>query len=402
MASGSDYLNYLNAKGTSVAKAPLGGSKTGTTPQPLTGTSILGNPTTATAAPPTSWTKPPATVTSSPTVTGAGAPVSTAQPVPPTVAPPVAPPPPGTTTPTDQPTSQPQGNEVYDDSAYRAAREAELAAALKALESQYNLSREQLLADQTEAGDQYRFIMSALQRSKEEAILGAQSGALQRGVLRSGIYLGDEAKVNQQFASQESAASADKAAKLNAIQMAIADLEAQFATGQASTATGVVQAQLASMKELANSLALDDALGERAAAAGYTPAGQGAPAPIGPTGSGSLPNTTDAFNMRMQASGQGFGLGDFLDSNTGQPGSPGPMGAIIPNIAGNQQGAAYFGQAVDPTSFYNSLAPEVQAGITPQDLLNIAEFYGGVIPSDAAYGIAARAALIGSTNQLTA
>lgn len=264
-----------------------------------------------------------------------------------------------------------------------------------------------MLADQTEAGDQYRFILSAIQRSREEAIAQTQSGALQRGVLRSGIYLGDEAKVNQEFASQESAAAADKAFKLNAIQQAIAGLESQFAEGRAGTSAGVVQQQLESMRMLAQSLAADDALSQRAAGVGYTGSpGQGGT--LGGAAGISNIQTDRARQMVNAGSGQLFGAGDFLDvrptnqviggngDGTFNYGGGGQIGAGA--MAGNAGtlGKAYYGNGVSVADFYSSLAPQVQAGFTPQDLLNMAQFYeNGIIPGDAAFNIASRAAYIG-------
>lgn len=181
------------------------------------------------------------------------------------------------------------GPDPAAEAAYAAQRQAELESALRALESQFNLSREELLADQTEAGDQYRFIMSALQRSREDALMGVQSGALQRGILRSGIYQTEEAKVNQDFAAQEAEAAAARTANQNAIQKAIAELEASHAQGLSGTSAAVVQNQLQSMRQLADNLALDDRLGLRASELGFNPALHGAPgqAVAGAVGAGA-------------------------------------------------------------------------------------------------------------------
>lgn len=382
-------------------KPPAPREKTLTSPRPTAPTPILGNTGPGGATAPVMGVKPaaaPAPSITSPPRTAAPTPVPAAAPQ---VPPPAAPPPGGGAQLQGAGGGQVPaaggaegtGNPAYDDSQYRAQREAELTSALRAMESQFNLSREQLLADQTEAGDQYRFILSALQRSKEEAIANAQSGALQRGVLRSGIYLGDEAKVNQEFASQEASAGSDRAAKLNAIQMAIADLEGSFSQGVASGSSDIVQQQLAAMKEMANSLSLDDALGQRAAAAGYqaTPPGAGGGLTGGAPGAMAGPTWSPSQ----------FGTGTF-GAQTG-----GPMGAgflstdrgAIQGTGGldaQASGQAYYGQGVSPEDFIASLAPEVQAGITQQDYENLKRQYGNLIPPDAAFNIANRAALIGS------
>lgn len=363
--------------------------------------------------------------------------------------------------PATAPTGGGTGNPTYDDSAYRAQREAELQAALRALEAEHNLSREALLSDQTEAGDQYRFILAELQRSRQEAIAMAQGNALQRGILRSGIYLGDEAKVNQEFASQEAAAAADRTQKLNAIQTAIADLESTFASGQAATSAGVVQQQLSAMRELANSLAADDALSQRAEGMGY---GQGVGGALGAGQTGTVPGAAGVGVAPGLAGARGLGnpfdstgLPNALEGTDpqGQPlGSPtaqewmarqranlmaGPAGGApvsgkifenegpygggeFVNLTGGPRvlgtnftvdpyasnsgnpmgsGSALFGSPkVEVGSFLTSLGPSVLAGLTEQDKANIIAHYGATgIPADAAYNIAASASRIAAQAQ---
>ena len=372
--------------------------------------------------------------------------------------PPAAPPPPGT--PGGPVVNAPQGPSPEDIEAQAAAaaqRQAELEAALRNLESQFNLSREELLADQTEAGDQYRFIMSALQRSREEALMMTQSGALQRGILRSGIYLADEAKVNQNFAAQEAEAAAAKAAQVNEIQRAIANLEAQHAQGRAGTSAAVVNQQLQSMRQLADSLALDDRLNIMASEAGFVPGmgnGQaivdkfGAPGAAGvgaapglaggralnPFDSTGLPNALMATNPQGQPQGsqtaQEWMLRQRANLLAGTPGGDAVSGKIFenegpyagsqfanltggPQVLGGQggqvfsaepyapsslnpmaSGSALFGTPkVNAQSFLASLGPSV--GLTEQDKANIIAHYGATgIPADAAYNIAASASRI--------
>lgn len=138
----------------------------------------------------------------------------------------------------------------------KALQEAELEAALRALEKQFNLSREQLMADQTEAGDQYRFLLSSLQRSRTEALQGVESSAIGRGILRSGIFLQDQGQVQSEFARQQGQIEQDRAGKLQAIQAALAELEAQFAQAQGGTTADAIRQQIEALKQQAQAYAL--------------------------------------------------------------------------------------------------------------------------------------------------
>ncbi len=113
---------------------------------------------------------------------------------------------------------------------------ADLEAALAALEAKYGLTREQLLADQTAAGDQFRYVLTMLNRSRQDALRGSTNQALGRGVLRSGIYLQDQSRISNEFAQQRAAEEAQNAARLRAIQEALSQLELQLQQDQVATA----------------------------------------------------------------------------------------------------------------------------------------------------------------------
>lgn len=139
---------------------------------------------------------------------------------------------------------------------------AEIEAALTALEAKYGLTREQLLADQTEIGATYRFLAANLQKARSAALEGVDQDALARGVLRSGIAVQNRAEVSNDFAQREAQAEQEKAQRLRAINNALASLDTSLASDKAATAQGIGQEQLASKERLADIL--------RLASTGYT------------------------------------------------------------------------------------------------------------------------------------
>lgn len=149
---------------------------------------------------------------------------------------------------------------------------AEIEAALSALEAKYGLTREQLLADQTEIGATYRFLAANLQKARSQALQGVDQDALARGVLRSGIAVQNRAEVSNDFAQREAQAEQEKAQRLRAINNALSSLGSNLASDKAATAQGIGQEQLASQERLAAILRLSQGSGysDRDQASGRT------------------------------------------------------------------------------------------------------------------------------------
>lgn len=149
------------------------------------------------------------------------------------------------------PLAQPSPTQGPGVGALRDLSGQELEAALAAIESQYGLTREQLLADQSELGSTYRFLFSNLERQRQAATQGVTGDALQRGILRSGIHQGNVADVEQQFAEQTAQAEAAKQSRLFQINQALAALGPQQALAQAQAASQISGGQLALEQQLA-------------------------------------------------------------------------------------------------------------------------------------------------------
>jgi hypothetical protein len=127
---------------------------------------------------------------------------------------------------------------------------------LAAIEAQYGLSREQLLAGEGEAADLYRFIVANLSAAQADAEAGVTEGAIRRGILRSGIAAEQQADVVNEFAQRGQQASADRDAKMSQIALAIQELEAEMAREKTATAVDYTQRSAASASERARALAL--------------------------------------------------------------------------------------------------------------------------------------------------
>lgn len=129
-------------------------------------------------------------------------------------------------------------------------------AVLAAIEAQFNGDRNALLADQSELGFMYKLLTNELARAQGDAQASAEGGALQRGVFRSGIHAGDQARIAQEFALQEAAIARENEMRTNAITQQLASLQAQQAAAQSQAAVGLAQQQLGADADLAAALAL--------------------------------------------------------------------------------------------------------------------------------------------------
>lgn len=86
--------------------------------------------------------------------------------------------------------------------------------ALAALEAQYGLSKEQLLASRTAIGDEYRLLAAQAERARGQALEQTTQSAQERGIVRSGIHAEAVADTELAFAEQ------------------LAGLESSFTSGQ--------------------------------------------------------------------------------------------------------------------------------------------------------------------------
>lgn len=151
-------------------------------------------------------------------------------PIAPTVQPPVVQPP--TTT------AEETGGGAPNDSLQRFT-EQDIAAALAAIEAEFGLTREELLRDQTMIGAQYRLLTAQLARQRSRALEGAEAGALQRGLFRSGIFASEVGEIGQQFAEVEAEQSAAKQAQQAELQAQIEALEAQKEAAKAAEESAI-------------------------------------------------------------------------------------------------------------------------------------------------------------------
>jgi hypothetical protein len=123
--------------------------------------------------------------------------------------------------------------------------EEQIGAAMAAIEAQYGMTREQLLADKSMAGLAYQRLTSELTRARAAAGEVAEAGALQRGILQSGIYADQQGNLAQQFAEQRAAAQAERQQRITAINQSLAQLKAQQEAEKAAEAARIRRQALA-------------------------------------------------------------------------------------------------------------------------------------------------------------
>lgn len=117
--------------------------------------------------------------------------------------------------------------------------EDEIAAALAGLEAQFGMTRAQLLADQTQAGAQYRLLLAQLERGRVQGIETATNDAVRRGIYRSGILGENLAEVEGAYVGGVGQAEAQLQAREQATQAQLRGLDAAEAAQAAQ-----IEAQL--------------------------------------------------------------------------------------------------------------------------------------------------------------
>lgn len=116
---------------------------------------------------------------------------------------------------------------------------ADIEAALAAIEAEFGLTREQLLGDQTMIGAQYRLLTAQLARQQAKALEGAEAGALQRGLFRSGIFAAEAGDIGQQFGEAQAQAAQQKQSQELQISNQLATLGAAEAAAKAAEETAI-------------------------------------------------------------------------------------------------------------------------------------------------------------------
>lgn len=130
----------------------------------------------------------------------------------------------------------------YDDS-LSGFTEADISASLAAIEAEYGLTREELLRDQTMIGAQYRLLTAQLSRQRQLALEGAEAGALQRGLFRSGIFAAEAGQVEGQFGEAQAQLAQETLGKEGEIISQLETLEARQGNAQAQEAQRIRKAE---------------------------------------------------------------------------------------------------------------------------------------------------------------
>lgn len=126
--------------------------------------------------------------------------------------------------------------------AFQGFTEADIAAAMQQIEAEYGLSREELLRDQTMIGAQYRLLQTQLARQRQQALEGAEAGALQRGLFRSGIYAKEYGQVSQTYTDEQATLASQQVTELGPLGSELETWDARKDTAKAAK-TGEIRRQ---------------------------------------------------------------------------------------------------------------------------------------------------------------
>ena len=129
------------------------------------------------------------------------------------------------------------GTAANPDSQALAMRQIETQ--ISAIEARYGLSRQELLADESDIGRQYRLLLVQASQMRDKNIRAAKEQAAERGLTRSGILARDLADVETQSAQQIGALEAAQAEQEAGFQRQLASLpQLQAAEIAAAVAAG--------------------------------------------------------------------------------------------------------------------------------------------------------------------
>lgn len=155
----------------------------------------------------------------------------------------------------------PSAAEVKAEEEEEAAKAAAIADAdealdlqLKAIEAQYGMTRAQLEADQGEAGRQYRQAKAGLMRQRAVNLEANLNSMVERGIIKSGITIQNQADIEEGYADARGAALGDRDYQLAQIaaQKAALDPQQKLAESLATSEHEAALLRIAQLEALAN------------------------------------------------------------------------------------------------------------------------------------------------------
>lgn len=112
---------------------------------------------------------------------------------------------------------------------FAALNASALEAALAAIEAQFGLTREQLLADRSAIGQEYQLLFAQAQRAREQGLEQTTQGFQERGLVRSGLHAEGLANTELAFAEQLAGLEGGRASQFAGIDSQLAALQGQEA-----------------------------------------------------------------------------------------------------------------------------------------------------------------------------
>ena len=133
---------------------------------------------------------------------------------------------------------------VEDTAELRSLSDAELNSLLDAIAARYNLSREQLLAQESQLGLAARQLDQQLAVLRRDSLRSAENASSERGLLRSGLHARNVAAIDQAVAEQAIAGAMQRQLTQQEIAAARAAIEGNQATDQATARQASAQGLL--------------------------------------------------------------------------------------------------------------------------------------------------------------
>lgn len=131
-----------------------------------------------------------------------------------------------------------------DDGAAPVTSADALDLAIAAIEAQYGLTKEQLLADKSAVGQTYRQLVFQARRQRTLEARQALLGSVERGITRSGITAQEQTDLRQRWAEQLALLQTQKNSQLGQIQSQLAGINQAKAADIAAATAADAQAQL--------------------------------------------------------------------------------------------------------------------------------------------------------------
>lgn len=132
----------------------------------------------------------------------------------------------------------------------------EIEAALSAISARYDYERQGLSNQQSAIGRAFELLMDQMDEDEKRALFENKARSGGSGRIRSGLFLKDQARIDDAFADQAVRARAERDSKLSPIQQALGSLAARRDAERAAEARAIAREMLGTQEAIAQALEL--------------------------------------------------------------------------------------------------------------------------------------------------